>query len=607
MAEWDWEKNADISPYQTALGSHRKVWWKCSEKHEYEATIKNRHNGSKCPYCTGKAVLTGFNDLETTHPHLAKEWHPAKNGILSPKKISFGSIKKVWWKCSSGHEWQATIHSRKKGHGCPYCFGRYAITGIYDLQTTNPMLSEEWHYEKNNGLTPAEVTPKSEKKVWWKCKKGHEWQAVISSRSNGSGCPLCNSERNTSFPEYALLYYLKKYGLDVVHSYKQHGYELDIYIPTKKIAIEYDGYFWHKNKVEIDLAKNQKCRQDRIILYRIREGLPSLDDSSIDYIVKKDQQNLSQIIIAILKDILEIVPDVDVKRDSIDIENLREYIEKANSILYMNPLLTKEWNYNKNGRLKPEHFSLNSHKKVWWVCDNGHEWQATIRDRNLGRSCPYCSGRYAVAGVNDLQTTYPSLEKEWDHAKNGILNPNLISPNSHQKVWWKCSKGHEWQAVISARTRGNNCPYCSGRYAIKGENDLQTINPSLAQEWNYDKNGDLIPTNVLPNSGKRVWWVCDRGHEWQAIIRERNNGTNCPYCSGRYAIKGETDLQTINPVLAKEWNYGKNIDLTPTDVLPNSHKRVWWKCSHGHEWQAAICDRNRGIGCPYCSRKRKLQ
>ena len=158
----------------------------------------------------------------------------------------------------------------------------------------------------------------------------------------------------------------------------------------------------------------------------------------------------------------------------------------------------------------------------------------------------------------------------------------------------------QWQANIDSRTRGNGCPYCSGKYTVKGENDLQTLNPVLAKEWNYEKNDGLSPEDVTPNSGKKVWWKCSKGHEWQAKIYHRNNGSGCPYCSGRYAIKGENDLQTINQTLAREWNHEKNNELTPCDVLPNSNKKVWWKCSEGHEWQATIYNRNKGIGCPIC-------
>ena len=533
---------------------------------------------------------------------LMAEWNWEKNNELDfdPKTLTLGSDKKAWWVCNKGHEWQTSISHRSQGRGCPFCSGKKTLKGYNDLQTINPAVAKEWNHEKNNGLTPADVTANSNKKAWWKCSKGHEWQAKIHHRNNGSGCPICNSERNTSFPEYAIAYYLKKYGLDVIHSYREKSYELDIYIPSPKIAIEYDGYFWHKSKAKKDLSKNLKCQKDGIKLYRIREGLPPLNDSSIDYVIQKDQKDFPKILEEILSDIIGTNVDVDIKRDSIDIENLREYSEKERSILLSNPEIAKEWNYEKNGNLKPEHFAPNSNKKVWWKCQKGHEWQTSIASRNSGYGCPYCSGLYAIKGETDLQTVNPILAKEWNWEMNGTLTPEHFTANSGEKVWWKCSKGHEWQAKIYHRNNGSGCPYCSGRFSVNGENDLQTVNPALAKEWNYARNSGLTPIDVMPNSNKKVWWKCSNGHEWQASIAHRNDGCACPYCSSRKVLKGYNDLQTVNPALEKEWNYEKNNGLTTTDVMPNSNKKVWWKCSNGHEWQAVIKDRNKGRGCPIC-------
>ncbi len=540
---------------------------------------------------------------------LMAEWDWEKNNELGfdPKTLTLGSDKKVWWRCSKGHEWQATISSRNTGHGCPYCAGKKVLKGFNDLLTVNPIVAKQWNYEKNNGLTPAEVTPNSNKKAWWKCGKGHEWQATISSRNAGRGCPICTSERNTSFPEYAIMYYLLKYDLDVIHSYREKGYELDIYIPSRKIAIEYDGGLWHKNRTKNDLEKNFKCKKDGIKLYRIREGLPPLNDSSVDYIVQKSQKDLEKALEVIFSEIIGVNIDIDLERDIIAIENLREYTEKENSLLHSNPELSKEWNYEKNGNIKPEHFSANSGKKVWWRCSKGHEWQATISSRNAGHGCPYCAGKKVLKGFNDLLTVNPFVAKEWDYEKNDNLKPENFTANSNKRVWWKCSKGHEWLATIANRNDGYGCPYCSGRYAVKGEDDLLTVNPTLAKEWNYEKNGNLKPENFTEKSGQKVWWKCDKGHEWQSRIADRNRGRGCPYCSGRYTIKGENDLQTVNPVLAKEWNYEKNNGLTPADVMSNSGKKVWWKCSNGHEWQTTISHRTIGSGCPYCAGQKVIK
>ncbi len=528
--EWNYEKNNGLTPSDVMPNSGKKVWWKCQNGHEWQATIGSRNGGRGCPCCSGRSVIKGVNDLQTLNPSLAKEWHYEKNNGLTPMDVMPNSNKKAWWKCDQGHEWQATINSRNNGIRCPYCSKRYAVKGVNDLQTVNPALANEWHYEKNNGLTPMDVTPNSDKKVWWKCKKGHEWEAIIGSRNRGNGCPVCNSERNTSFPEYAIVFYLKKYGLETIHSYKEKGYELDIYIPSRKIAIEYDGYLWHKDKTKQDLIKNNKCVKDGIKLYRIREGLPLLNDSSIDYVVQRNQEDLSKILKLLLSEITETIVDVDLKRDAVAIENLREYTEKGNSLLFTNPEIAKEWNYEKNGNLKPEHFAANSHKKVWWKCSKGHEWQATIKDRNNGNGCPYCSSKIVLKGFNDLQTVNPTLSKEWNYEKNTGLTPVDVTPSSNKIVWWKCIQGHEWQASIADRNNGRGCPYCAGKKVLKGYNDLQTLNPTLAKEWNYKKNNGLTPMDVAPNSHKKVWWKCNKGHEWQAIIGNRHKGNGCPIC-----------------------------------------------------------------------------
>ena len=604
-SEWNYEKNDGLTPMDIMPNSNKKVWWKCSKGHEWQATIINRNKRSGCPICSNKKVLVGVNDLATINPQLAKEWNYEKNGDLKPEDFTANSGKKVWWKCSRGHEWQTTIDSRSNGIGCPYCAGRNVIKGKNDLKTLNPNLASEWNYEKNGDLKPENFTANSGKKVWWKCNKGHEWQATVGNRNKGRDCPICTSERTTSFPEFAIVYYLKKNSIETIHSYKEKGYELDIYIPSRKIAIEYDGCFWHKNKEKKDLEKNLKCKNDGIILYRIREDLPSLNDYSIDYIVDKCQRNLGEVIQKVISEIVGANIDVDLKRDAIEIEDLREYTEKANSLLYINPTLASEWNYEKNGSLKPEHILANSHKKVWWKCSEGHEWIATIASRNSRTGCPYCSGRYAIKGVSDLATINPKLVKEWNYEKNGNLKPEDFMPNSNKKVWWKCEKGHEWQATINHRNKGGGCAYCAGQKAITGYNDLATLNPKLASEWNNAKNGDLAPKHFMPNSGKKVWWKCFKGHEWQATISTRNRGSGCPYCSNQKILRGYNDLATINPKLASEWNYEKNGNLKPEDFTANSGKKVWWKCEKGHEWEATIVNRNRGRGCPYCSGRKK--
>ena len=540
-AQWNYDKNIGITPTDVMSNSGKKVWWKCGIGHEWQAAIANRTRGGGCPYCSGQKVLTGYNDLQTINPNLAREWNYGKNKEITPVNVAPNSNKKVWWRCSKGHEWQATVSHRNGGTGCPYCSNKKVLKGYNDLRTVNPVWVEEWNYEQNGDLKPENCTVSSGKLVWWRCKRGHEWKTTINDRNNGGGCPICNYGRKTSFPEYALLYYLKKHGLETVHSYKENGYELDIYIPSLKVAVEYDGYYWHKDKKKNDLTKNRMCKRDGIKLYRIREELPSLFDSSLDYVVQKNQKDLPIVLQNVVGEIIGSDVDIDLKRDFIAIENTRDYVEKERTLLLLNPQIAADWNYQKNGSLKPENYTVSSGKKVWWKCDKGHEWMASIANRNYGRGCPYCSSNKVLSGYNDLQTLNPALAVEWNYEKNDSLAPSDVLSNSSNRVWWKCSKGHEWQAIVSSRNKGNGCPYCSGRFAVEGENDLQTVNHILASEWNYEKNKGLTPSDVLPNSNKKVWWKCRNGHEWQAIIMNRNKrGDGCPECAKQRRKKKDT-------------------------------------------------------------------
>ena len=137
-----------------------------------------------------------------------------------------------------------------------------------------------------------------------------------------------------------------------------------------------------------------------------------------------------------------------------------------------------------------------------------------------------------------------------------------------------------------------------------GYNDLLTKNPELAKEWNYERNGDLKPEDVTASSGKKVWWKCNKGHEWQAVVCNRSYGSGCPICSGQKVLSGFNDLASKAPVLAMQWHPTKNGDLTPSTITAFSSKKVWWQCEYGHEWQATVNQRRHRQICPYCRRRK---
>ncbi|WP_375088853.1 zinc-ribbon domain-containing protein [Peribacillus sp. RS7] len=294
LGEWDYEKNILTTPKDIGYGSQKKVWWICEKGHSYDTTTNIRRNGSGCPYCKHQKFKKGYNDLLTKYPEVAKFWNYQKN-TLTPDKVLAGGRKKVWWKCEKGHEWESTINSKIADHHCPYFSGRLAIKGQTDLEALFPEIAKEWHFEKNIGKNPSQISAKSSNKVWWKCKKcGDEWTTLVSNRTRddgntGSGCPQCSNELRISFPEKAIYFYLKQNFENVLENIDKNYFSwlgkmsIDVYIPELKLGVEYDGA-WHK--MEKDFKKNILCKDNNVTLIRIRDSrLPELNDISIDYVV----------------------------------------------------------------------------------------------------------------------------------------------------------------------------------------------------------------------------------------------------------------------------------------------------------------------------------
>lgn len=218
--EWHPTKNEDLSPTDVKRFSVKKIWWLGTCGHEWQSTVAHRSNGRNCPYCSGKKILPGFNDLATVNPELTSQWHPIKNGELTPMMMGRGSDKKVWWQ-SHGHEWVATVSSRAMGkQGCAICTGDQVQIGVNDLATTRPDVAQKWHPDKNGDVTPSMVTKGSTKKYWWLGDCGHSWKASVTKISTGRGCAICRglqieigvNDLESQYPELAAQWHPIKNG-----------------------------------------------------------------------------------------------------------------------------------------------------------------------------------------------------------------------------------------------------------------------------------------------------------------------------------------------------------------------------------------------------------
>ena len=264
VSEWS-EKNLLLTPDGITFGSNKKVWWKGTCGHEWQASVKARSNGEKCPICSGARVIAGINDLQTTHPEIASEWSE-KNLPLKPDEVNAKSRKNVWWRCGKcGNEWKSVINARVKGTVCPVCAEREVLAGYNDLATTDNQLLSEWDYEQNK-LKPTEVSRTSAKRAWWKCRHGHSWSMKINERTIlNKGCRICEQEYLSLFPALAVSYYSNKKGLKAeLGSDRLLGVPLETYIPSEKLAIESGSA-----DENIEIMKAYMCEQRGIRLIKL--------------------------------------------------------------------------------------------------------------------------------------------------------------------------------------------------------------------------------------------------------------------------------------------------------------------------------------------------
>ena len=605
---WDYSKNP-IAPDMISYGSPKQCWFKGECGHSWQSPPSEIRRGRGCPYCHGLRVLKGFNDLATKAPDIAEEWHPTKNGELTPFEVTYGSKQQVWWLGKCGHEWKSQINNRRNTPGCPVCLGRIVVPGINDLASQYPDIAEEWHPTKNGELIPEMITSHSNRNVWWLGKCGHEWKCQPNGRVNGTGCPICKKERSTSFAEKAIAFYLSKLTTteESAHPLKSKK-ELDVYLPELKIAIEYDGEAYHRS-IEKDMKKNRECEELGITLIRIREpNCPKMDNCQTIIMENRNDDGLSKAIMILLQIIFpnrHQYPIIDLDKDRTVIYERYIISAKEKSFADTHPELLRYWNKERNGTLNPDYVNTFSGKKLWWMCEKGHEWQATIANFTSGSRCPYCCGHKVLNGFNDLFTTNPEFKNIWDYEKN-IIKPDTLSIGTHTKIWMKYPCGHSIYRRPQDNLDSNACPVCLGKIVIPGLNDITTEYPNLMSEWDYEKN-EIDPSSLRPGSKKKVWWRCQKGHNYQKDVASRSMGYGCPYCSGRKLLPGFNDIATTNPELLTHWDYEKNYPLEPSQISKGSNKKVWWKCERGHTYQTTISNFVTYKNCPYCINKRVLE
>ena len=433
------------------------------------------------------------------------------------------------------------------------------------VENDKKKLLKEWHPIKNNGLTPYDVSHSSNKKVWWLVNYHDditgkdfqfEWEASPNNRKRGRDCPyLCSppkmiypgfNDLQTVYPEVASMWHpIKNGSIKPSDVFPKSSKKVWWFLPYDDPITEKHFDFEWEASVQ-SMVNSPNCPY--LLNNRVWKGF--------------------------------------------------------NDVETRFPELTLEWD--PDNKIKPDEVVFGSTTKIKWICRKHpeHKWEAMVLSRTrLKSGCPYCAGQKIMQGFNDIATTDPELVKEWDPENK--LKPSEISRGSTKKIKWMCSQNplHKYEATPNDRASGKGCPYCAGRKVLQGDNDLQTLYPDVAAEWDYKKNGDLKPTTISAHNMRKVWWICPNGHSYDMEVANKvKDGIGCPICSNRRLLEGYNDLATVYPDLAEEWD-PSNI-LPANKIIAGSAMEAKWICKNNpdHKWKVKISSRvHFNTGCPFCN------
>ena len=297
-----------------------------------------------------------------------------EKNLIQAEHVSVSDSRQlVWWKCESGHSWAISPSTRiirkiGKIRPCPYCSGRKASFDN-NLLVTHPSLCKEWDTVKND-CSPQSVTHKMAKKVSWRCKYGHAWDAMIYSRASGKGCPKCN-RRQTSHIELRMYAELKSLFPDTERDFRVCGWRVDVVIPSRKVAIEVDGSYWHKKKTEVDTRKDLELKNYGYKVFRVREQ--SLSPTGCDTVWYQDRDSHLEVCEKAIRFIIK-ATNVDTqycgwKNEELYLRLLSEIGGHGRKAIEKNPDLENEWHPIRNGKLKCCDVSVGSGVNAWWKCN----------------------------------------------------------------------------------------------------------------------------------------------------------------------------------------------------------------------------------------------
>ena len=562
--EFDSAKNG-VTPDHISPKDTKSYWWTCSYHHpSFSQSVMHRvSRKTKCPYCTGRKAVTGVNDLKTLYPEVAEEWDYKKNEGILPETVPAYIYNSYWWICPKGHSYRKKVIKRTKYHtavDCPKCVKAYSTSFpeqaiFYYAKKCFPDAINRYKEPFNNGMEldiyipfyktgieydglafhNDEAQHVREKNKYLACKQlGIKLVRIKESKETWEDTAddifyVSKRMKDTELSSFLRFLFgsLFPFSLNIFKSDDKkegclspgYGFPTDFNVSRDRAEImEYLVDIEHSFGAEHpELAEMwSKEANGKLTPFMFPSGsnyeavwkCPKCGNTWPSPIGSIVARNVKSCRVCSMKDNGSTIT----KRKA----------EKNGSLAERSELLLKQWDYEANGSLTPYEIPLNYSFDVAWKCDKcGYKWSSSPNSRvrvNKISGCPHCTGRVAMPGIDDLETKYPKIAKEWDYENNNGVLPSQIKPFSNQRYYWRCPEcGNSYPAYPGNRIKGSGCPKCAHKRT--GEKNAKTVGQ-------FDRNGQLIKTYQGLHDAAKAMNVCPNAI-FQAV---KNGGKSKGYC-----------------------------------------------------------------------------
>jgi hypothetical protein len=591
---------------------------------------ENHNERSKNSYEKKLESFASYDGLTSTGKRKVDCWDYEKNGDVKPEDVSKGTHKKFWFKCDNcPHSFIISLSNLNQGQWCPYCvipskkrcdgdclfcFNK-SFSSFEGLTPSGKRKVDCWDYEKNGDVKPDDVAIKSNKKIWFKCDVcPHSFHSLLNNVSSGLWCPFCSSKT------------LCQRECDFCFQKSFASFDEVTPVGNKKIDC------WEIERNGEILPINVFKSSGKIYSFKCDQCYHVFDSPLRDIITGNWCSYCSS-------------------HKLCDNDCNFCYNKSFASFEGLTPSGKRKvdyWDYDKNGSLLPINVFKTTRSKIHFICDKCfHSFDAMLSciTKN-GSWCPYCSNTKRCS--ENCQTCFdksfasfdgltPEGEHKvdcWDIDKNKGILPRMVAKQCNKKFWFRCKTcKHSFEHCLTKILRGDWCPYCSNHNLCNDECDfcfqksfasyveLTPMGNLKVDCWDNEMNGGELARNVAIQSGRKVWFRCDKCiHLFNLIIGNVIKGQWCPFCSNRKICKDDCDvcfqksfasfegLTPLGNLKVDCWDYDKN-KLRPRDVFKQCNKKSSFKCDNcNHSFNSTLnCIVGGGTWCPHCKHKTELK